>query len=133
MLLTGLPAQAADKAEPFHFSVENFQRKPYEFLGSIVDTLDFLILFLKHTKLRALLYDTRSLIVSLLLLHPLDLLSVSVGRKGPDHEVSAVKWMDLGEVEGHVQHHDSWESEVFVDWRAPFFVGWFFVYGSFFV
>eukprot|EP00913_Durusdinium_trenchii_P027159 g25482.t2 len=28
-------------------------------------------------------------------------------RKGPDHEVSMVKWMDVGEIEGHLQHHDS--------------------------
>eukprot|EP00438_Fugacium_kawagutii_P006726 Skav219138 [mRNA] locus=scaffold1574:679840:681239:+ [translate_table: standard] len=30
----------------------------------------------------------------------------SVPHKGPDHEVSQVRWMDENEIEGHLQHHE---------------------------
>ncbi|CAK9033329.1 Nudix hydrolase domain-containing protein [Durusdinium trenchii] len=41
-------------------------------------------------------------------------------RKGPDHEVSMVKWMDVGEIEGHLQHHE-WrfqedQAVLYLDW-----------------
>eukprot|EP00913_Durusdinium_trenchii_P025868 g24275.t1 len=44
----------------------------------------------------------------------------SIPHKGPDHEVSLVKWMDASEIEGHLQHHE-WR---FQDDQARFYLDW---------
>mmetsp|Transcript_112043 Transcript_112043/g.157081 ORF Transcript_112043/g.157081 Transcript_112043/m.157081 type:complete len:159 (+) Transcript_112043:89-565(+) len=44
----------------------------------------------------------------------------STPRKGPDHEVSVVKWMDASEIEGHLQHHE-WR---FQDDQACLYLDW---------
>ena len=41
-------------------------------------------------------------------------------RKGPDHEVSQVRWMDAGEIEQHFKHHE-WryqdsQAYLYMDW-----------------
>lgn len=44
----------------------------------------------------------------------------TVPRKGPDHEVSQVKWMDAGEIQNHLQQH-MWR---FQDDQAYHYLEW---------
>lgn len=41
-------------------------------------------------------------------------------QKGPDHEVSQVRWMDAGEIDAHLQHHE-WRYQ---DQQAYLYLDW---------